>query len=84
MPLFSGRQPGARQAAASAPSGTRAHQEMYVAAHRKPRTIDVMTPSRWPLAGLRLTTPAGTALADPDRLAGLAAEGLHDPASSHS
>ena len=42
-----------------------------------------MTMTHWPLTGLRLRTPRLElrlpALADLDELAGLAAEGLHDP-----
>jgi hypothetical protein len=47
-------------------------------------TISGMTSPYWPLTGLRLRTPdlelRWPALADLDALAGLAAEGVHDPA----
>jgi RimJ/RimL family protein N-acetyltransferase len=47
-------------------------------------TISGMTSPYWPLTGLRLRTPdlelRWPALADLDVLAGLAAEGVHDPA----
>jgi RimJ/RimL family protein N-acetyltransferase len=48
------------------------------------RTISGMTSPYWPLIGLRLRTPdlelRWPAAADLDALAGLAAEGVHDPA----
>jgi RimJ/RimL family protein N-acetyltransferase len=48
------------------------------------RTIADMTSPYWPLAGLRLRTPRlelrWPTLADLDALAGLAEEGVHDPA----
>jgi RimJ/RimL family protein N-acetyltransferase len=56
---------------------------MYVVTRRKPQTIDGMTSSNWPLAGLRLTTPRlelrWPTESDLDELASLAAEGVHDP-----
>lgn len=56
---------------------------MRCARSRTPRTIDYMTSPHWPLTRLRLRTPVlelrWPTLDDLDALAGLAAEGVHDP-----